>query len=340
MPDLPKVAIVGATGAVGTAMLSILEERDFPVGGLRLMASSRSAGRRVGTRWGEVVVEDLAVANPACIDIALFSAGGLRSREFAPRFVAAGATVIDNSSAFRLEPQVPLVVAEVNDHAIAQHQGIVANPNCTTMVLAMAVAPLHRAMRLRRMVVTSYQSVSGSGWKGIEVLSREIEMLGKEREALVGGGWTDPGSGLFSRPVGFNVLPHAGPFTDLGYTEEEMKLRNETRKIFETPDLLIEPTCVRVPVLVGHGLAATMFFDAPLNVDRARELLADTAGAQLWADDRVPTPLDSAGVDEVLVGRVRATLGEQGGISLWAVGDNLRKGAALNAVQLAELLLT
>jgi aspartate-semialdehyde dehydrogenase len=333
-----RVAIVGATGAVGTTMRSILEERDFPVSELRLMASSRSEGRSVQTKWGDLAVEDLATADPTGIDIALFSAGAARSREFAPRFVAAGAVVVDNSSAFRMVPEVPLVVAQVNDHAVAGHDGIVANPNCTTMVLMMAAGPLHAAAGLVTLVATSYQSVSGSGQTGMKLLADEVEILGKDPELLARGGWSDPGSDLYSRPIGFNVLPHAGSFTEHGYTDEEWKLVNETRKILEAPNIQVDPTCVRVPVMVGHGIAATMHFARPLSLDEAKATLARAPGAQLWPDDKVPTPLDSAGVDDVLVGRVRATLGQEGGISLWAVGDNLRKGAALNAVQIAELL--
>jgi aspartate-semialdehyde dehydrogenase len=333
-----NVAIVGATGAVGTTMLSILEERNFPVSDLRLMASSRSAGRVVPTKWGDVAVEDLDTADPAGIDVALFSAGGSRSKEHAPKFAAAGAVVVDNSSAFRMDDAVPLVVAQVNDEAIKSHRGIVANPNCTTMVVMMAAGPLHRAAGLKQMTATSYQSVSGSGQTGIEVLTHEIDILGKDRETLTQGGWSDPNSDLYSRPIGFNVLAHAGGFTEQGYTDEEWKLVNETRKILDSPDIKVEPFCVRVPVMVGHGIAATMFFDRPVAIDEANELLAAAPGAQLWDDSRVPTPLDSAGIDDVLIGRVRPTVGDPGGISLWAVGDNLRKGAALNAVQLAELL--
>ncbi len=333
-----RTAIVGATGAVGTTMLSILEERDFPISELRMMASSRSAGRVVPTKWGDITVEDLATADPAGLEVALFSAGGSRSKEFAPKFAAAGCTVIDNSSAFRQEPDVPLVVAQVNDAAIHSHNGIVANPNCTTMVVMMAAGPLHRAAGLKRMTATSYQSVSGSGQTGMEVLTHELDILGKDRESLAQGGWTDPNSDLYSRPIGFNVLAHAGGFTELGYTDEEWKLVNETRKILDAPDIKVEPFCVRVPVMVGHGIAATMFFDRPVAVDEARQILAEAPGAQLWDDTKVPTPLDSAGIDDVLIGRVRPTVGDEGGISLWTVGDNLRKGAALNAVQLAELL--
>lgn len=334
-----RVAIAGATGAVGTTMLTILEERGFPVDELRLMASARSAGRIVPTRWGDVTVEDLTEADPAGLDVALFSAGAARSLEHAPRFARAGAVVVDNSSAFRMDDEVPLVVADVNDGALAGHQGIVANPNCTTMVLMMAVGPLHRATRLRRLVATSYQAVSGSGQSGIEVLSHEIDVLGKDEEVLVRGGWSDPGESLYSRPIGYNVLPHAGSFVEAGYTDEELKLVNETRKILDEPDVAVEPTCVRVPVMTGHGIAATMFFDRPIGSDEAVALLRAAPGVQVWTDEKVPTPLDSSGLDDVLVGRVRGSIGEAGGINLWAVGDNLRKGAALNAIQIAERLV-
>ena len=332
------MAVVGATGAVGTAMIATLERRGFPVADLRLMASSRSAGRTVDTAWGAVQVEDLTVADPSGIDIALFSAGGARSRDHAPRFAAAGAVVVDNSSAFRMDDDVPLVVAGVNDHAVAGHAGIIANPNCTTMILLMAAGPLHEAAGLVRLVATSYQSVSGSGQTGMEVLAHEVDVLGKDRGLLVSGGWSDPNSDLYSRPIAYNVLPHAGAFTDSGYTDEEWKLVNETRKILSTPGIAVEPMCVRVPVMVGHGIAATMFFRRPVSVDEAREIIGAASGVELWDDTKVPTPLDSAGRDDVLVGRVRSTVGEPGGISLWSVGDNLLKGAALNAVQIAELL--
>ncbi len=334
---MKNTAIVGATGAVGRTMLSILESRDFPVKDLRLFASSRSAGTRVPTRWGEVEVEDLAVADPTGIDVALFSAGGSRSKEYAPRFAAAGATVVDNSSAFRMESSVPLVVAQVNDHAIAGHDGIIANPNCTTMVLMMAAGPLHRRYGLRRMVATSYQSVSGSGMQGMDVLYDQTRSLMEDRAALQQGGWVDPQDDLYERPIGFNVLAMAGSVTDRGYTDEEWKLVNETRKILEAPGIAVEPTCVRVPVMVGHGLAATMLFDEPLDAATARDILTSAPGIELWADV-TPTPLDSAGIDDVLVGRVRDTVGDTGGVNLWVVGDNLRKGAALNAVQIAEQL--
>jgi aspartate-semialdehyde dehydrogenase len=334
-----STAVVGATGAVGRTMIRILEERRFPVSNLRLFASARSAGTTVTTAWGDVVVEDLASADPSGIEVALFSAGGDRSRAYGPTFAAAGAVVVDNSSAFRMEPDVPLVVADVNDHAVADRpRGIIANPNCTTMDLMMAAGPLHRAAGLRSMVATSYQSVSGTGQKGMDELARQTKELFSDVDALVSGGWTDPGGSVYPRPIGFNVIPFAGSEKDQGYTDEEWKLVYETRKILEAPGVRVEPTCVRVPVMVGHGIAATLRFDRPVSRAEARDILAGAPGVQLW-EERVPTPLDSAGIDDVLVGRVRETVGEPGGINLWVVGDNLRKGAALNAVQIAELVI-
>jgi aspartate-semialdehyde dehydrogenase len=335
----PRVAVVGATGAVGTTMVSILAERGFPVSDMRLFASERSAGRTVVSPWGDIVIEDLSDADPQGIDIALFSAGGERSKEFAPRFAGAGVTVIDNSSAFRMDPAVPLVVANVNDHAIGDHDGIVANPNCTTMAIMMAAGPLHRAAGLRTMIATSYQSVSGSGNTGMVQLAKEIDHFNADRDGLAIGDWSDPGGDLYARPIGYNVLPLAGTITDAGYTDEEWKLVNETRKILERDDIKVEPTCVRVPVMVGHGIAANMWFDRPVDLDEAVAVLGDAPGTQLWDDTTVPTPLDAAGIDDVLIGRLRETIGHTGGISLFAIGDNLRKGAALNAVELAELLL-
>jgi aspartate-semialdehyde dehydrogenase len=333
-----RTAVVGATGAVGRAMISILEERAFPVSDLRLFASARSAGTKVDTQWGKIEVEDLASADPTGIDIALFSAGGDRSRQYAPVFAAAGAVVIDNSSAFRMQPEVPLVVAGVNDAAAALHEGIIANPNCTTMDLMMAVAPLHRAAGLRSMIATSYQSVSGSGQRGMDELTREVGQLGADLPALVNGGWQDPGGVVYPRPIAWNVIPFAGSLQSEGYTDEEWKFVNESRKILDIPDLKVEPTCVRVPVMVGHGIVASLWFDRPVSPEEAEALLEAADGVAVWKD-KVPTPLDSAGIDDVLVGRIRATVGTPGGINLWAVGDNLRKGAALNAVQIAELLV-
>lgn len=335
---MTTVAVVGATGAVGRTMLSILEHRDFPADSLRLAASERSAGRSFETYLGEVTVEDLATMDPTGIDIALFSAGGSRAREHAPRFAGAGAVVVDNSSAFRMDPDVPLVVVGVNDDAVRGHQGIIANPNCTTMTLMMAAGPLHQAAGLQSMVATSYQAVSGSGHQGVTELLDQQGPLGSDVDALMTGGWSDPGPQLYARPIAYNVLPFAGNEVAGGYTDEEMKLVNESRKILALPGLAVEPTCVRVPVLVGHGVAATLHFDRPIGGDEALSVLSGAPGLELWKD-RVPTPLDSAGLDDVLAGRIRETVSTPGGINLWVVGDNLRKGAALNTVQIAELLI-
>jgi aspartate-semialdehyde dehydrogenase len=238
-----------------------------------------------------------------------------------------------------MRDDVPLVVANVNDEAIGNHQGIVANPNCTTMALMMAAGPLHRAAGLKNMVASSYQSVSGSGNTGMRQLESEIEFLSGNREALLTGTWEDPGGDVYARPIAYNVLPLAGSITEAGYTDEEWKLVHETRKILGRDTIAIEPTCVRVPVMVGHGIAASMWFDRPMDLDEAVAILGEAPGTQLWDDRKVPTPLDSAGIDDVLIGRLRETIGRSGGISLFAIGDNLRKGAALNAVELAELLI-
>ncbi len=333
-----SVAVVGATGAVGREMIATLERRQFPVGSIRLMASERSAGTTVPTAWGDVVVENASEADPAGIDIALFSAGSDRSREYGHRFVGAGAVVVDNSSAWRMDPAVPLVVVGVNDHALTAHEGIIANPNCTTMVLLMALAPLHRAAGLVDLVATSYQSVSGSGQRGIALLIDQVEHFGRDTDSLLVGTWDAPDSGMYARPIGWNVLPFVGDAVEDGYTDEEMKLVDETRKILQAPAVRVEPTCVRVPVMVSHGVAATAWFERDLGVVEANELLTAAPGLEVWSD-KVPTPLDAAGIDEVLVGRLRQTVGRAGGISLWVVGDNLRKGAALNAVQIAELVI-
>jgi aspartate-semialdehyde dehydrogenase len=245
--------------------------------------------------------------------------------------------VIDNSSAFRMDSGTPLVTVGVNDDAIKGHQGIIANPNCTTITLMMAAAPLHRLAGLREVTVSSYQAVSGSGRRGIDELTRQMEALSSDPDALTGGGWADPGGDLYSRPIGFNVLPFAGSRSDEGYTDEEWKLVRESRKILDLPGLAVEPTCVRVPVMAGHAVSASLFFERPVTAEEAEAALANAPGVSLWTD-RVPTPLDAAGIDEALVGRVRPTLGRPGGINLWSVADNLRKGAALNAVQIAELV--
>lgn len=336
---MTAVAVVGATGAVGREILTALNRRGFPVGSLRLMASVRSAGTTVETPWGGVTVEELDSADPSGVEVALFSAGGARSREHASRFVEAGAVVVDNSSAWRMDPEVPLVVAGINDHAVSGHSGIIANPNCSTMVMLMAVAPLHQIAPLTHLVATTYQSVSGSGQHGIETLVAQVDALGKDPDTLRTGEWSDPGEGIYPRPIGWNVLPLAGAFADGPYTDEELKLVDETRKILAAPDVRVEPTCVRVPVITGHGVAVSAWFERDISLDEAAAAILAFPGVQLWGDDKVPTPLDAAGIDDVLAGRLRPTIGRPGGISLWAVGDNLRKGAALNAVQIAELIV-
>ena len=333
-----SVAVVGATGAVGREMIATLKRRKFPIGSLRLMASERSAGTTVATAWGDVMVEDLAEADPTGVEIALFSAGGARSLEHARRFADAGAVVVDNSSTWRMDPTVPLVVVDVNDHAAMEHGGIVANPNCTTMVLLMALGPLHRAAALTELVATSYQSVSGSGQAGIATLIDEVDHFGADTEALRIGGWKEPPTSIYSRPIGWNVLPFAGSIASDGYTDEELKLVNETRKILEAPQVKVEPTCVRVPVMVSHGIAVSAWFERDIGVAEAAALIAAAPGVELWTDE-VPTPLDASGIDQVLVGRLRPTIGRPGGVSFWVVGDNLRKGAALNAVQIAEIVV-
>lgn len=335
---MTTVGVAGATGLVGRTILAILAERAFPVDELRVFASARSAGNKLETAWGEVEVEDLAEADAQGIDLALFSAGGERSRAHAGRFVEQGAVVVDNSSTFRMDPQVPLVVVGVNDADLEAHRWLVANPNCTTINLVMAAAPLHRRAGLRKVVASSYQSVSGSGQRGVDELRRQVTTLGTDHEALAAGGWKDPGSEVYARPIGWNVVPFAGTEVEGGYTDEEWKLVGETRKILGLPALALEATCVRVPVAVGHGVSASLWFERPVSSEEAAEVLRDAPGVELW-EEGIPTPLDSAGRDEVLVGRLRETLGEPGGLNLWVVGDNLRKGAALNAVQIGEQLL-
>lgn len=335
---MTTVAVVGATGAVGRTMLSVLGQRSFPASRIRLAASEHSAGITIETYVGPVEVEDLASFDPSGVDVALFSAGGDRSRRHARRFADAGAVVVDNSSAFRMDDEVPLVVVGVNDEVAHENNGVIANPNCTTMTLMMAAGPLHEAGGLRSMVVTSYQAVSGSGHQGVEELLGQQVLLGSDIDSLMTGGWADPGSKVYERPIAFNVLPMAGSEVEGGYTDEEMKLVNESRKILGIPGLDVEPTCVRVPVLVGHGVAATLWFDRPMTADEAMSALSSASGVEVWKD-RTPTPLDSAGRDEILVGRIRETVSQPGGLNLWVVGDNLRKGAALNAVQIAELLV-
>ncbi len=339
-----RVGIVGATGQVGGVMRRVLAERSFPVDEIRFFASSRSAGSRLPWGDGEVVVEDVAVADPSGLDVALFSAGKAASRQYAPRFVAAGVTVIDNSSAWRMDPDVPLVVSEVNpDDARRAPKGIIANPNCTTMAAMPVLAPLHREAGLLRLIASTYQAVSGSGLGGVEELDGQVQKAGSSAAALTHDGTAvDLGApAKYARPIAFNVLPLAGAIVDDGSfeTDEEQKLRNESRKILGIPDLLVSGTCVRVPVFTGHSLSINAEFARALPQERASELLAGAPGVEL---SDIPTPLQAAGRDPCYVGRLRVDPGvpDGRGLALFVSNDNLRKGAALNAVQIAELLLS
>jgi aspartate-semialdehyde dehydrogenase len=340
-----RVGVFGATGQVGSVMRALLAERGFPVDEIRYFASARSAGTTLPWAGGEVTVEDAATADFSGIDIALFSNGGAASKELAPKVAAAGAVVVDNSSAWRRDPDVPLVVSEVNaDDLDSIPKGIVANPNCTTMAAMPVLGPLHREARLVRLTVASYQAVSGSGGKGVQELDGQLRggyAAGSPADlALDGRAVEVPAPNVYAVPVGFNVIPLAGSIVDDGSleTDEEQKLRNESRKILHIPDLLVSGTCVRVPVFTGHSLAIHAEFADDLTPERALELLAKAPGVVV-AD--VPNPLAAAGRDEVHVGRVRVDQAAPAGkgLVLFVVGDNLRKGAALNAVQIAEELL-
>ena len=329
-----KVAVVGATGAVGEVMLSILAERDFPASEVVALASERSAGSRVAFGNGEIVVQDLATFDPAGIDIALFSAGGSTSREYAPKFAAAGAVVIDNSSAFRYDDDVPLVVSEVNPGQVANRpRGIIANPNCSTMQMLVALKPLHDAAGIQRINVATYQSVSGGGRSA-------LEELGRQTGALLN--FQDPDPQRFPVQIAFNLIPHIDDFQDNGYTKEEMKLVWETRKILGDESIQVNPTAVRVPVFFGHSEAVNIETRDKLTAAQARELLERAPGVEV-VDERgpggYPTPVTHAsGTDPVYVGRIREDLSHPRGLNLWIVSDNIRKGAALNAVQIAELV--
>lgn len=331
-----NVAVVGATGAVGEAMLGILAERDFPIDTLVLLASERSAGEHIDVGGRSLTVQDLATYDFKGIDIAFFSAGGAVSREHAPRAAEAGAVVIDNTSEFRRDADVPLVVAEVNPHAIAQYttRRIIANPNCSTMQMLVALAPLHRAAGIERINVATYQSVSGAGRSGMEELGRQTAAMLNFQEYA---------PSKFSKQIAFNVIPHIDVFMDNGYTREEMKMVWETRKILEDEAIAVNPTAVRVPVFYGHAEAVHIETRERISAAQARDLLERAEGVVVMdehADGGYPTPVgDAAGKDPVFVGRIREDISHPNGLDLWVVADNIRKGAALNAVQVAERLI-
>ncbi|BBY64359.1 aspartate-semialdehyde dehydrogenase [Mycolicibacterium helvum] len=338
-----NIGVVGATGQVGQVMRTLLEERDFPVTSVRFFASARSAGKKLPFRGQEIEVEDAATADPSGLDIALFSAGATMSRVQAPRFAAAGVVVIDNSSAWRKDPEVPLVVSEVNfarDGRI-RPKGIIANPNCTTMAAMPVLKVLHDEAQLVRMIASTYQAVSGSGLAGVDELATQARAVISRAEELVhdGSALEYPAPVKYVAPIAFNVVPLAGSLVDdgSGETDEDQKLRNESRKILGIPDLAVSGTCVRVPVFTGHSLSINAEFAQPISPARAAELLAGAPGVKLVD---VPTPLAAAGADETLVGRIRQDPGvpEGRGLALFLSGDNLRKGAALNTIQIAELL--
>ena len=338
----PTFGIFGATGQVGSVMRSLLAERQVPVGSIRFFASARSAGSRLPWLDGEVVVEDTATADFSGIDIALFSNGASSSREFAPLVAAAGAIVVDNSSAWRMDPEVPLVVAEVNPQALQKiPKGIVANPNCTTMAAMPVLKPLDTEAGLIRLVVSTYQAVSGAGAAGVQELATQIASAGDRASELTydGSALEFPAGVKFARTIGFNVIPSAGSLVEDGSeeTDEEQKLRNESRKILDLPQLRVCGTCVRVPVFTGHSLSINAEFERPLSAERAREVLGSAPGVVL---SEVPNPLEAAGADPSFVGRIRTDSSVENGLALFVSNDNLRKGAALNTIQIAELLIS
>ncbi len=339
-----NVAIVGATGAVGSRLISILQERNFPVREIRLLASSRSAGRELYFKGAPVAVEELTRDSFRGVDIVLSSAGGKRSREFLPHAVKAGAVCVDNTSAFRMDKGVPLVVPEVNPHAIKSHKGIIANPNCSTIQMVAALWPLHKAAKIKRVVVSTYQSVSGAGGKNAAELMIESSALCKEDDSQeLGRHRVDRGLiREFPHQIAFNLIPHIDSFLENGYTKEEMKMVNETRKIMEDESIAVTATTVRVPVYYAHSESVNIETGRKLGPEEARSVLAGAPGIKVVDDpgaSRYPMPLDVEGRDEVFVGRIREDESVANGLNLWIVADNLRKGAALNAIQIAERLI-
>lgn len=327
------VAIVGATGAVGVEMIKVLERRQFPVGKLVLLASARSAGKTLPFNGETVTVQELTEDSFTGVDIALFSAGGGISRKFAPFAVKAGAVVVDNSSEFRMNPDVPLIVPEINGDDVKNHKGIIANPNCTTAITLMALAPLHKAFGVKRVIASSYQAVSGTGAQAIAELKAQVEAIASGRPVE---------KSVYPHQIAFNVLPHVDVFLDTGYTKEEMKMQNEARRIMHLPEFTASVTCVRVPVYRAHSIAVNAEFERPVSVEAARKALTGVPGLKLVDDpskNSYPLPLYAAETDDCQVGRIRLDCALENGLAFWVAGDQLLKGAALNAVQIAEKLI-
>ena len=327
-----RIAIVGATGAVGAEFFHVMERRNFPAASIRALASGKSAGKKVHFRNQPITIEELGEDSFGKIDIAFFSAGGDISRKFVPIARKAGAVVIDNSSVFRMDADVPLVIPEINGEDVKQHRGLIANPNCTTAVALMAVYPLHRAFGVKRVFASSYQAVSGSGQRAINELKEQVAAAQDQQ----------PAAKIYPHPIAFNVLPHVDVFLECGYTKEEMKMQNEGRKIMHLPEFRASVTCVRVPVYRAHSVAVSAEFEKKVSVEQAREVLAKAPGLELVDEpqkNRYPTPLSVAGKENCEVGRVRLDCALENGLAFWVSGDQLLKGAALNAVQIAELLL-
>ncbi|WP_267382911.1 aspartate-semialdehyde dehydrogenase [Cyanobacterium sp. uoEpiScrs1] len=328
-----RVAILGATGAVGTELLGLLEHREFPVASLKLLASERSVGNSLTFKGESLLVEAVTENSFRGIDLVLASAGGSTSKTWAKNIVESGAVMVDNSSAFRMKSEVPLVIPEINPETTKHHQGIIANPNCTTILMGLAIYPLHQVKPIKRIVVSTYQSASGAG-------ARAMEEVKFQSQAILNG--QTPKTKILPYPLAFNLFPHNSPLNSEGYCTEEMKMVNETRKIFNEPDLKITATCIRVPVLRAHSEAVNLEFSTRFSVTEAREIVANSPGLKLvedWRGNYFPMPIDASGRDEVLVGRIRQDISHPNGLELWLCGDQIRKGAALNAVQIAELLI-
>jgi len=335
------IAVVGATGAAGTELLHVLERRSFPVASLRPIGSARSAGKSLQFCGDSIPVEKLDAASFEKIDIAFFSAGGDVSRSHVPIACQADAIAIDKSSAFRMDPHVPLVIPEINPEDVRLHRGIIANPNCTTTVMLMALYPLHKIFRVHRVFAATYQAVSGSGTRGVEELTRQTSAFAKAMADTPRSAAADDSATVFPHPIAFNLLPHVDSFLENGYTKEEVKMQDETRKIMHLPKLRVSATCVRVPIYRAHSVAVTAEFERPVSIEQARGVLSKAPGLELVDEphrNRYPMPLNVAGKDNCEVGRVRLDCALENGLSFWVSGDQLLKGAALNAVQIAELL--